>query len=101
MSLTGIAFETTYEVALEAAYTYAEEFARAGHGRAHVLQVFRAPNYRGPYSAFQVLGLEKITEIIDECDSAMAACRNASRTFHVAACGVESVDNVCDLQICK
>jgi hypothetical protein len=81
MSLNGIAFETTPEVAIEAAYTYAEEFARAGHEPAHILLVFRSPQFQGPYSAFQVLGAERTAEIVEECSLAMAACRTAARAY--------------------
>lgn len=95
MSLNGVAFEATPEVAIDAAYAYAEEFARADYTAAHILQVFQSPHYRGPYSAFQILGFQKISEIIGECNAAMAACRAASRSFRDGACGAEVADNVC------
>lgn len=79
MVLNGVAFETTPEVALEAAYTYAEEFARLGHEKEAILLVFRSPGYNGPNSTLGVLGLEKITEIINECCAAFESCRASLR----------------------
>lgn len=98
MSLNGVAFETTPEVAIEAAYTYAEEFARAGHEPAHILLVFRSPQFQGPYSAFQVLGTERIAEIVEECSLAMAACRTAARAHQGGAPIAESGDQPTRLQ---
>lgn len=77
MSLNGVAFETTPALALDAAYTFAEEFARIGKGREEIVAMFQAPHFQGPYSAFQLLGLPAIQEIVHQCCTVMEECRTA------------------------
>lgn len=77
MSLNGVAYETTPDIALDAAYAFAEEFARIGKSREEILAMFRAPYFRGPYSSYQILGLPTIQEVVRECCTTMDACRAA------------------------
>lgn len=80
LSLNGIAFEATPETATDAAYNYAEEFARIGQSKEAILLMFQMQHYQGPYEALKILGLETITEIVNECCGAMEACRAALRS---------------------
>lgn len=79
LSLNAVVFEATPETALEAAYTYAEEFSRGGQSREAILLLFQIPHYQGPYEAYKILGLEKIKEVVDECCGVIDACRIALR----------------------
>jgi hypothetical protein len=51
----------------EMAYTFAEEFARLGHGRDGILALFRSPHYGGAHGAWRALGPERVEAIVDEC----------------------------------
>ncbi|MBI2425956.1 MAG: hypothetical protein HYV27_24240 [Candidatus Hydrogenedentes bacterium] len=84
MALNGVAFEATPDAALEAAYTFAEELARLGQPENSILYLFQSPQYQGPYSAFQALGIDTVTQVIKECCTAIASCRAALRDCHLA-----------------
>ncbi|GMW03178.1 MAG: hypothetical protein AMXMBFR84_43130 [Candidatus Hydrogenedentota bacterium] len=87
--LNGVAFETSPETALEAAYVFAEELARLGHSEQAILCLFKSPEYQGPYSAFQVLGADTVSRAVRECCETMSACRAVIRARHGAGPSVE------------
>lgn len=85
MVLNGVAFVTSPATALEAAYVFTEELARLGQSEQSILDLFQSPEYRGPHSAFLVLGADSVTQVVRECCEVMSSCRAALRAHRVAA----------------
>jgi hypothetical protein len=65
--LVGVMLPSGPEAMRDMAYVFAEEFARLGHNREQILWMFRQPFYAGAHSAYQNLGAEAVTKIVDEC----------------------------------
>lgn len=65
--LVGVMLPGSPEATREMAYVFAEEFARLGHSRDQILLMFRRPFYAGAHAAYQALGAEAISQIVDEC----------------------------------
>ena len=70
MTLHGVAVETDDPTAMrEMASCFIDEYLRMGFTRDRVLGMFKIPQYIGPYMAYESLGKETITELIDEIAS--------------------------------
>ena len=65
--LVGMVLPSGPEAMTDMAYVFAEEFARLGHSRERIVALFRDPFYGGAHGAWQALGEERITAIVDEC----------------------------------
>ena len=94
MALNGVAIETTPATALEAAYAFAEELARLGQPENTILHLFRSPQYQGPHSAYQVLGIDTVAQVVKECCEAMSSCRAAMREYRGAAARDQACETV-------
>lgn len=79
MTLTGVTLDAPVEAAVEAAHVFAEELARSGLDRDSIMRTFRAPEYRGPHSAYRVLGDARVHDIVDENCAVFEACRAARK----------------------
>ena len=67
MTLHGVVVETDDPTAMrEMATCFIDEYLRMGCTRDSVLGMFRIPQYVGPYMAYESLGKETITELINE-----------------------------------
>ena len=85
MVLNGVAFVSSPATALEAAYVFAEELARLGQSEQSILDLFRSPEFRGPHSAWLLLGADRVTQVVRECCETMTSCRAALRAHRAAA----------------
>ncbi len=85
MVLHGVAFVSSPAGALEAAYVFAEELARLGQSEQSILDLFRSTEFRGPHSAWLVLGADRVAQVVRECCETMTSCRAALRAHHAAA----------------
>lgn len=65
--LVGVMTPAEADTMTDMAYVFAEEFARLGYDRTHLLWLFKNPFYGGAHGAYQALGEEAIRVIIDEC----------------------------------
>lgn len=81
MALSGVLLPGVPGGAEEAAYAFAEELARGGLPAGAILQVFRDPEFRGPFAAQAELGEERVAEIVRECTGVFQACRAAARRY--------------------
>ena len=64
--LVGVSFEGSEEATREMAAAFADEFAQLGYDRDRILEMFRAPFYAGPHSAYSSLGEAQIRSVIDQ-----------------------------------
>jgi len=64
--LVGIELPGDEGVTREMAEAFADEFAQLGHTRAQILALFQNPFYAGAHQAWQLLGKDDITRIVDE-----------------------------------
>lgn len=69
----------------EAAYSFAEEFARMGHDGPKILRMFQNPFYVGAYGAYRVLGHTATAAIIDQCLAGTDRARVYGQTVGSAA----------------
>jgi len=67
MELVGVVLPAEADAVRDMAYAFAEEFARMGYERAHLLSLFQNPFYAGAHGAYRALGDTEILTIIDEC----------------------------------
>ena len=67
MSLVGTELPGSPETVSEMAYSFAEEFARLGYSEKALLLLFKIPFYRSAYAAYQMLGEDEISKIVEEC----------------------------------
>ena len=70
MTLHGVVVETDDPTTMrEMATCFIDEYLRMGFTEDRVLNMFRIPQYVGHYMAYESLGKEAITELIDEIAS--------------------------------
>jgi len=70
MTLHGVVVETDDPNAmLEMASCFIDEYLRMGCTQDQLLKMFKVPQYIGPYKAYESLGEETISELIDEITS--------------------------------
>jgi hypothetical protein len=65
--LVGVALPASPQATLDMAYTFAEEFARAGMDEEAILGLFADPFYAGPHRAYRALGDRAVRELVREC----------------------------------
>jgi hypothetical protein len=65
--LVGVMLSADAEATRDMAYVFAEEFARLGYAREHLLWLFKNPFYGGAHGAYRALGENEILSIVDEC----------------------------------
>jgi hypothetical protein len=66
MLLVGTSVEAGPEADLEMAYAFAEEFVRMGYDEERLWRVFEKPFYAGAHRVLQILGEERIRDVIRE-----------------------------------
>jgi len=64
--LVGVELPGDERVTRDMAEAFSDEFAQLGHTRAQILAMFRAPFYAGAHQAWQLLGEDAITRIVDD-----------------------------------
>ena len=77
--LVGVMLPSGPEAMRDMAYVFAEEFARLGHTRDEILRLFRNPFYGGAHGAYQALGAEATTAIVEECVAVWGRVRPVDR----------------------
>ena len=87
MTLHGVVVETDDPSTMrEMASCFIDEYLRMGCTRDRVLSMFRIPQYVGPYMAYESLGKQAITELIDEI-AASWGDRRSPDVFRVLGSG--------------
>lgn len=76
MDLNGMVIQTDEDVTREMADCFIMEYMRLGYPADRIIAMFQLPLYIGPYRAWQSLGGETISAMIDDC----AALWNGRRT---------------------
>ena len=67
MTLHGVECDTDSDQAhREMAACFIEEYLRLGFSAEQILKMFQTKGYAGPYLAYEILGREAITSVIDE-----------------------------------
>jgi hypothetical protein len=64
--LIGVELPGDAQLTREMAEAFADEFARLGHTRAQILDLYRSPFYAGAHRAWVLLGEAEITRMVDE-----------------------------------
>jgi hypothetical protein len=64
--LVGVELPGDETVTRRMAEAFADEFAQLGFDRPAILALYRQPEYSGAHRAWQLLGDEAITQIVDE-----------------------------------
>ncbi|MCC7430045.1 hypothetical protein IT568_04290 [bacterium] len=67
--IIGVELDGNPETTEEMAYVFAEEFTRLGFSKEKLMFIFKLPFYASAYKAYNELGEEKISTIIDECSA--------------------------------
>ena len=64
--LIGVELPGDERVTRDMAEAFSDEFAQLGYTGAQILALFRAPFYAGAHQAWQLLGEDAITRIVDD-----------------------------------
>ncbi len=65
--LVGVGVTCGPEAMEEMAWVFAEEFARLGSDRDHMLWIFQNPFYAGAHRSYRELGHAQVATIIEQC----------------------------------
>jgi len=85
--LVGVALPADRAAQVEMAASFAEEFARMGHGERQILSIFKQPFYAGAHGVYVQLGEEEVRAIIREVLGAWGRVRLVDRDAPRAAAG--------------
>lgn len=80
MTLHGVGVETADESAtLEMAECFIDEYARLGFDANRILHMFNSRGYAGPFMTTQLLGAERIRELVERVIARWGGRRDGSR----------------------
>lgn len=79
MELQAIEMEADEDATAAMAANFIEEYLRIGYGADRVLSMFKMPQFIGPHRAYQALGEDVISRMIDEFASLWGGRRDGNR----------------------